>query len=96
MAIAELTSRWVTGNCATTIEVAGPKLPRFIRAVPSDLVVQAIKIIQECATSSEFITAHIGGFITYPFHRLERYVTDLTVNLDDGYRRTSSSFFFSF
>ena len=73
-------------SIAMTVGVAGPKVPRFIQLVPRDLILQTVKIFETCNTY-RVGGVQTGGFLVQALDPLLRYVTDLTVNLDDAYRK---------
>ena len=74
--------------CAVTVEVAGPKLPRFVTVSPAKIAAEASFIKAGCRES--WFNVDVGGFIAWPFHTLRWYVVDMSTNLDDAYRKPRS------
>ena len=67
-----------------TIEVAGPRLPRFVTVNPASIAAEASLLKDGCGQS--LFNHDVGGFIAWPFDILGWYVVDMSTNLDDAYR----------
>ena len=70
--------------CVITVEIAGPKVPPFISETPDKIFLEALHTVDTCRFQGY---VSMGGFVTWPTDKLNSYVTDLRVNLEDAYRK---------
>ena len=76
--------------CIVSVELAGPKLPRFLTVSPYTIYEAAIKTVEACGPKVGY--PPLGGLVTWPPDKLNNYVTALDADLDDPYRKLSESF----
>lgn len=72
--------RGFIANCAITLELAGPKLQRFVEAALRDLAAVVHDLIKSYQEEE-------GEFMARRFDHFLQHVTNLRANLDDTYRQ---------
>ena len=72
--------------CVITVELAGPNVPPFITESPNKIFLEALHTVDSCSHRGY---ANMGGFVAWPTDKLNSYVTDLKIDLDDPYRKRS-------
>ena len=70
--------------CVITVELAGPNVPPFVTESPNKIFLEALQTVDTCSYRGY---ANMGGYTTWPTDKLNSYVTDLRVDLEDPYRK---------